>query len=68
MTTTEFKNKLREVDYLNGTTEDSLLVDDHLTKIFIDMSAYNFLIKICKEYNCSADYLLGLTDDYYGGR
>ena len=25
------------------------------------------LADFCKRYNCSADYILGLSDNYYGG-
>ncbi|HAG03896.1 MAG TPA: hypothetical protein DCG28_00520 [Lachnospiraceae bacterium] len=32
-----------------------------------DTKVLKALVKVCKRYNCSADYILGLSDRYWGG-
>ena len=63
------KERLKEVRIEKGVSQEKAAKDLGLSKSAISnyetglrQPTYDILIKLCKYYNVSADYLLGLTD------
>ncbi len=55
------ENGVLQCNYSDNYDADAeLLIKYRYTKVI------DALIEVCKRYNCSADYILGLSDRYWG--